>query len=134
MCLPQRPRGRSAREEELTFAGWNTWGLSDERIRYVKEDVNADVSVLTELHGGHVGREESRVIVSAPPEAHDAAAGVAMVLSKRAARRVLASGHEGSRVLWCRLSGVFCNQLSSLVPISHTPIKRVRRRQRHGSR
>ena len=121
MCLPPRPRGRAARNEALSFNGWNTWGLSDERVRYVMEDVNSDVSVLTELHGGHVGRESSRIIVSEKPEPHDSAAGVALLLSHRASRRVMASGWEGSRVVWCRLSGVFCNQfvIGTYIPHFH---------------
>ena len=110
MCLQPRPRGKSARQEELSYSGWNSWGLSDERLRYVMEDVKSDVTVLMELHGGHVGRESSWVIVSAAPEPHDSAGGAAIVLSHRASRRVLSKGYEGSRVVWCRISGVFCNQ------------------------
>ena len=105
-----RPYGRAGRNEEITLAAWNPWELSNERLQYVMQDVGADVTVLTELHGQQVGKDSSRVIVSSASSAEcDSAAGAAIVLSPRMAKRVMASGAQSSRVVWCRLEGLYCN-------------------------
>jgi hypothetical protein len=93
--------------------------LSNERLQYVLEDVQADVTALTELHGNQVGRVCERVIVSDAPGPGDSAAGAAIVLSSRASRRVLASGAESSRVVWCRLEGMYFNQFIIGAYVAH---------------
>ena len=97
MCVPPSIRGRAARGELLKLTAWNSWGLSDERLWYVQEDIAADVTVLTELHGDHVGRDSERVIISTAPDTGDPAAGAATVLSVRASKRVLCRGDEGQQ-------------------------------------
>ena len=42
--------GKNHRQQELGFALWNCCGLSNERLFYVKEEVQADVIGLVELH------------------------------------------------------------------------------------
>ena len=76
------------------MATWNCWGLTNERLQYVLEDVHKDVTVLTELRGGHVGLDSPRVIISEPAAKEDPAAGVLIALSARASQRVGAG--EGS--------------------------------------
>ena len=70
----------------LSFATWNTWGLTAERLRYVEEDLDHDIMVLTELHGKQgatFARESQRFFASAQPGVRDPAAGVGIVLSHR---------------------------------------------------
>ena len=120
MCLlPGRPRGYRGRQEQFEMATWNCWGLTHERLQYVLEDVNRDVVVLTELRGGHTGIDSSRVIVSERAVKGDATAGVLIALSAQASNRVLAKGAEGSRVVWCRLAGLHCNQFVVGVYMPH---------------
>ena len=80
------------RNLRLTFATWNSCGLSAERVRYVQEDVGCDITVLTELHGAHHTFEAANFFCGGEPEAGDPASGVALTLSNRAASLVVESG------------------------------------------
>ena len=51
------------------------------------------------------------LLVSEPPPATDPASGVAILLSRRAADQVVCSGCVGSRIVWCRIAGVLCDQV-----------------------
>ena len=49
----------------------------------------------------------------------DTAAGVAILLSRRAATNVLGRGHVGTRIAWVRLAGPICNLFIVVVYIPH---------------
>jgi exonuclease III len=56
--------------------------------------------------------EPNRVICAEDPtECGDPGAGVAIILSKRAANLIIASGHVGCRLVWCRIKGPLHNIL-----------------------
>ena len=70
----------------LSFATWNSWGLSGERLRYVEEDLGYDITILTELHGRQTAdfaSSDPRFFGSAASTKRDPAAGVGIVLSPR---------------------------------------------------
>ena len=73
----------------LTFGAWNSCGLSAERLRYVQEDIDRDITVLSELHGAHHTFASPNFICGAEPEPKDPAGGVGITLSNRASALVI---------------------------------------------
>ena len=50
--IPARARRmKRGRWRGVSFATWNSMGLTAERVRYVEEDIGKDIMVLTEIHG-----------------------------------------------------------------------------------
>ena len=100
-----------------TLATWGASTLSDHTLRYVLNDAGYDVCTLTETHGvppsfdqalrGNPGRATRPCTCDAP----DRAAGVAIALSKQAARLQISSGSSNARSSWVRLRGT-CTWLS----------------------
>ena len=94
---------------------WNPWGLCNERLNYCKV-MNYDILGLPELHNAHnkekwrgkhwITSEDSEI--DAQGKNTDSASGVAILLSKRFADKVLAKGSIGSRIVWCRIEGPIC--------------------------
>ena len=78
--------------------------MEQARLEYV-EQLSYDVTALTELWGSQTRFRGAGFVGSAEPEAGDGAAGVALVLSKRAQKLVVESGCIGSRMAWVRLRG-----------------------------
>ena len=97
---------------DFEYALWNCAGLSQERLSYIKHDKTADVTALVELHGDHAKwiAGDRRVNGCAAPQKSDPAAGVALVLSDRAANCILSQGcSESGRIVWVRLAGAMQN-------------------------
>ena len=101
------------RNQELSFATWNTMTLSDHILRWTLQTAGYDVLVLTETHGVPpsfqlLQREfPNRIFCSVPGDKSDSAAGIVIVLSKQAANLVIANGTEDSRMAWIRLKGIY---------------------------
>ena len=106
--LPTAENYRKLAEERHKIAVWNSRGLSFNKYAYLKRQ-QFDVIALLELHGVPTQWEGSGLIISDPPEANDPASGVAIMLSPRYQRRVLAYGKAGSRIAWVRIKGLFYN-------------------------
>ena len=80
--------------------------------------MDADVQIVTELHGAHIRKLKGDRWITCDDRLYeqnkrdDPAAGVAILLSKRAAKQVKAGqkghieGPGGSRIVWVRLKGV----------------------------
>ena len=119
------PDGPAAwRKLRLTFAAWNSCGISAERVRYVQEDCQYDMTVLSELHGAEHTFASTDFICGGKPEAGDPAGGVALSLSHRASALVKETGYIGSRIVWVRLGGLFMDLLVIGVYIPHKARKR----------
>ena len=112
------------RNLKLTFSAWNSCGLSAERVRYVQEDVGSDITVLSELHGGHHTFAAANFICGGEPEAGDPAGGVALTLSNRVSALVVESGYMGSRIVWVKLGGLLVDLVVVGVYIPHKFRKR----------
>ena len=117
-----KPNGCAAawRNLRLSFATWNSCGLSAERVRYVQEDVDCDITVLTELHGAHKTFESPRFVCGGEPETGDPAGGVAFALSSRASPLVKETGY----IVWVKLGGMLVDLYVVGVYIPHKHRKR----------
>ena len=99
----------------VKMACWNPWGLSNERLNYCRS-LNFDVLGLPELHNVQnkklwqsktwITSEDSRV--DEQGKNTDPAAGVAILLSQRFSKKILAQGAVESRIVWVRLDGPVC--------------------------
>jgi exonuclease III len=114
-----KPANIAWRSLRLTFAAWNSCGLSAERVRYVQEDVDSDITVLLELHGAHHTFASANFICGGEPEAGDPAGGVAIALSRRASNLVRETGHIGARIVWAKLGGLLVDLYVIGVYIPH---------------
>ena len=106
----------------LRFGTWNCRGLTFQRFRYC-QSLGYDVLALTELWRGQHKYEtkstkfttSSPIIIKKGPRKgqkrfpDDKAAGVGILLSSRARRKLLSFGSEGERVCYVRLEGPVCN-------------------------
>ena len=104
---------------------WNPWFYSNERHEYSKS-LNLDILGLGELHNLHdkTQYKEKRWICSDTTKIKDGkstdpAAGVAILLSKRMADKIMSSGSVGTRIVWARLEGPVCNLFVIVVYIPH---------------
>jgi hypothetical protein len=116
-----KPANIAWRNLRLTFTAWNSCGLSAERMRYVQEDVDSDITVLSELHGAHHTVATANFICGGEPEAGDPAGGVAIALSNRASNLVKETGHIGARIVWAKLSGLIVDLyvVGAYIPHKH---------------
>ena len=99
----------------VKMALWNPWGLSNERLNYCRA-MNYDILGLPELHNAHNSKKwrGKHWITSEDAETDeqgqnlDPASGVGIMLSQRFAKKILAKGAVGSRIVWVRLDGPVC--------------------------
>jgi len=112
MCLgPLKKEGW--RDQVLRFGTWNTAALSDHILRWCIISAGFDVLILTETHGVPpsfelIQREfPGRIIRSCAGDDTDSAAGIVIILSKKAASLTLSSGTENPRMAWVRLNGIY---------------------------
>ena len=97
------------------MALWNPWGLSNERMNYCKA-MNYDILGLPELHNAHNSKKwrgkhwitSEDAQIDEQGQNLDPASGVGIMLSQRFAKKVLAKGDVGSRIVWVRLEGPVC--------------------------
>ena len=112
--------------ENVRMAIWNPWGMSNERLNYCKAQ-NYDILGLPELHNAHnktqwrgkhwITSEDAEI--NAQGKNEDSASGVAILLSKRFADKVLAKGSVGSRIVWVRIDGPVCPLFVVCVYVPH---------------
>ena len=114
----QKQEMRKAATDKHKIGVWNCAGLSHERYQYLQGQ-GFDVLALLELHGSPVKWEGRKLIVSERPEEGDPASGVAIMLSPRMQKDVLASGKVGSRIVWVRIKGKFHNYFIVAAYIPH---------------
>ena len=98
----------------VKMACWNPWGLSNERLNYCRS-LNFDVLGLPELHNVQnkklwqsktwITSEDSRV--DEQGKNTDPAAGVAILLSQRFSKKILAQGAVESRIVWYAWTALF---------------------------
>ena len=117
----------------LTMATWNTRSLTFERFQYCLRQ-NYDVLALTELWRNQANFQTAskNFTVSEPklvkipgtdkyamrfPE--DKAAGVGILLSDSATKKVESFGSEGERICWVRLEGPVCHLFVIAVYLPH---------------
>ena len=112
----KKNKGWSKKHANLKFAFWNPWSYSNERHEYCKS-LGYDVLGLGELHNmqdkqHYKGRRWVNSEVAKLDEtgcSTDKAAGVAILLSNRAADKVLDKDSVGTRIAYVRLKGPMCN-------------------------
>ena len=114
----QKQEMRKAATDKHKIGVWNCAGLSHERYQYLQGQ-GFDVLALLELHGSPVKWEGRKLIVSERPEEGDPASGVAIMLSPRMQKDVLAFGKVGSRIVWVRIKGKFHNYFIVAAYIPH---------------
>ena len=111
----------------LRMTTWNTRSLTFERFQYCKS-LNYDVLALTELWRNQEKFQTRRknFIIGEPKMTNgdrrfpqDKAAGVGILLSDAAERKVESFGSEGERVCWVRLRGPSCNLFIIAVYLPH---------------
>ena len=116
----------------LSLATWNTRSLTFERFQFCK-NLGYDVLAITELWRNQTKfqMKNKRFTTSSPklqtrginkgkprfPK--DKAAGVGILLSTRARKKLLSFGSEGERVCWVRLEGPVCNLFIIAVYLPH---------------
>ena len=115
----------SVKDEDAEIGFWNPWAYSNERHEYCKS-LDLDILGLGELHNiqGKDHFQEKRWICSQGAEEKDGkstdpAAGVAILLSARMAKRIMSSGCVGTRIVWVRIEGPICNLFVVVVYIPH---------------
>ena len=90
----------------LTMSTWNCHGLSK-----VKKDfcasLNHDIICLTETHKWR--DSDNLMICSELPKENDSWSGVALLFSSRISKLIMFSGSIGSRIVYARIRGAFCN-------------------------
>ena len=111
---------------------WNTRSLTFERFKYC-ESLGYDVLAITELwrNQSKFQTKSNKYTVSSPKIIQkgplkgqvrfpkDKAAGVGILLSNRAQKKLLCFGSEGERVCWVRLKGPTCNVFVVAVYLPH---------------
>ena len=116
----------------LKMATWNTRSLTYERYKYC-ESLGYDVLAITELWRNQqkYQTKSTKYTASAPKTIakgprkgqvrfpKDKAAGVGILLSSRAQKKLMGFGSEGERVCWVRLKGPTCNIFLVAVYIPH---------------
>ena len=110
----------------VKMACWNPWSLCNERLNYCKM-LNYDILGLTELHNVHNKKQwcgkhwitSEDAAIDAEGKNLDPAAGVAILLSKRFSKKILAQGSVGARIVWVRLDGPVCPLFVVCVYIPH---------------
>ena len=100
--------------------------MCTERLNYCKA-MNFDILGLPELHNAHnkklwrgkhwVTSEDAEI--DEQGKNSDPASGVAILLSKRFANKILAQGAVGSRIVWVRISGPVCPLFVVCVYVPH---------------
>jgi exonuclease III len=120
---PAPRAGKKGRSVRLELATWNTLGYAT-RTRHIVQALKQDVIALTECVGVHK-HAGSDLLVGDPPTDGDPSGVSAIHLSKRAQRMVINSGHKGSRLVWVRLAGLFCNQFIVSAYIPHKARKQA---------
>ena len=90
----------------LELGTWNCGGLSKVKLEMVK-DCNLDIICPTETQS--CTNIEKELVLSDEPPQTDSWSGVALLFNKRTLKYVTHSGTMGSRIVWCRLFGRFCN-------------------------
>ena len=115
----------SSKERDAEIAFWNPWSHSNERHEYCKT-LGTDILGLGELHDiqcKDTFQGKTWICSQAAEEKDgkctDPAAGVAILLSKRFANKVLSSGCVGSRIVWARIEGPVCNLFVIVTYIPH---------------
>ena len=116
----------------LRMATWNTRSLTFERLQYCKS-LNYDVLAITELwrnQSKYQTRSKSLIVSEQkilttgrrkgqPRYPDDKDAGVVILLSQTAAKKIKSFGSEGERVCWVRLKGPTCNIFVIAVYLPH---------------
>ena len=111
---------------QVKIGTWNCWSLSNERYLYC-QGLNYDILGLTELHNIQAKEQfqdktwihSSPAQVDSQGKCNDPAAGVAIMLSKKMATKILGQGHVGTRIAWVRLKGPVCNIFYIVVYVPH---------------
>ena len=132
----RRKKRRQKRKEwskkfaNLTMATWNTRSMTSERFEYCKS-LGYDILAVTELWRTQdkFTTRTNEFIVSATVRnaqgdlvnSNDGAAGVGILLSKRAQCKVKAKGNNNSeRICWVRIEGPVCNLFVVAVYVPHS--------------
>ena len=116
----------------MKMATWNTRSLTFERFKYC-EGLGYDVLAITELWRKQSKYQSTstkyttsapKIIQKGPRKGQmrfpkDKAAGVGILLSARAQKKLLGFGSEGERVCWVRLKGPACNIFIVAVYLPH---------------
>ena len=108
------------------LATWNPMRWSARIDAYLKTQLKTkDVIALTE-----VGRKAQKfacpaLLVGDAPPANDPAGGAAIALSSRAQGMMIASGNQGSRLVWVRLRAKFTNLFIVSAYIPHKQRKKA---------
>ena len=114
------------------MATWNTRSLTFERFKYC-ENLDYDVLAITETwrkqskyqsKSTRYTTSTPKIIQKGPRKGQarfpgDKAAGVGILLSKRAQQKLLSHGSEGERICWVRLKGPTCNLYIIAVYMPH---------------
>ena len=109
---------------EITAATWNIQYLTFDKLEPVMEE-NYDMLALTELHDRpHEGwdldiKYPGRVFCSDPSNSTDTAAGAAVLLSTRMAKRLISWQACGTRIVWVRIEGHTYNLIFIAVYVPH---------------
>ena len=117
---------------QLSMATWNTRSLTFERFHYCK-NLGYDILAITELwRNQHKYQTKSTRFTTSSPKLqtrgpdkgkprfpNDKAAGVGILLSTRAQRKLMSFGSEGERICWVRLKGPVCNLFVIAVYLPH---------------
>jgi exonuclease III len=93
------------RHRGLRFGSWNTAGGLDQETKLLDYAFGVcDVLGLQETKR-ELTFMPDRIISGEAPSQDDSGSGVAILLSERASSMLVESGCDGSRIVWCRLSG-----------------------------
>ena len=124
--MTKKSKSWNKRYRQLKIDCWNPWGMSNERLNYIKE-MEFDILGVTELHNSQNKStwKSRRWITSEDAEvdeqgkSSDPTAGVVILLSKNFTSNVLSQGSVGSRIVWVRLEGPICPLFVVCVYIPH---------------
>jgi exonuclease III len=116
---PIRGAATHFRRKGLGYGSWNTNGGLDDITKLFDYALT-----ITDVLGLQETKREltllpHRVISGEAPKKNDTGSGVAILLSERASSMLVASGCVGSRIVWCRLSGLSHDIICVNVYIPH---------------
>ena len=104
---------------KLKLATWNCGGLSYTQ-RELCAQLGYDILALTETHDSGQLRPSKRFLTGDIAPAEDKYAGVAMLLSDRAAGCVMYTGCRGPRIVFARIRASPCNLFVVCVYVPHS--------------
>ena len=105
----------SIKDKDARIGFWNPWSYSNERHEFCKS-LRYDILGLGELQNTQAKKQFQGSTWICNQEAKekdgkcvDPAAGVAILLSNRMAKKTMSKGWVGTRIMWARIEGPVCN-------------------------